>query len=283
MPAKNIKSVHQRITIGYWLTQSIDKLAINGIHNPRLDCLVMMEDVTKKNKSHLLANLNTELTKDQQVQLGKMLDRRFNREPLAYIRGYKEFYGINFQVNPDVLIPRPETEDIIDIIEQLALSPKATILDVGTGSGNIAITIAARNPQLQVSATDISSKALQTAKRNAKLHNVRINFMHSDLLNNVDGQFDVIVANLPYVSKQIPIKPELKREPSTAIFAEQDGLDLILKLIDQIYAKNILANSGWLIIESHSHQHQKIADYCSKLGLKLRQTANLIQAFQLTM
>ncbi|MCA9344452.1 peptide chain release factor N(5)-glutamine methyltransferase [Candidatus Saccharibacteria bacterium] len=283
MPAKNIKSVHQRITIGYWLTQSIDKLAINGIRNPRLDCLVMMEDVTKKNKSHLLANLNTELTKDQQVQLGKMLDRRFNREPLAYIRGFKEFYGINFQVNPDVLIPRPETEDIIDIIENIKLAPDATILDVGTGSGNIAITIASRNKLLRVSATDISSKALQTAKINAKLNNAKIDFIQSDLLKNVDGQFDVIVANLPYVSKRIPTEPELKLEPSTAIFAEQDGLDLILKLIDQIYAKNILANSGWLIIESHSHQHQEIADYCSRFGLKLRQTTNLIQAFQLTM
>lgn len=282
MQANNSESVHTAKTIDTWLKQSIDKLATAGIKSPRLDCLVMLEDITNKNKSHLLANLDKQLTKDQLLKLNTMIERRSNREPLAYIRGVKEFYGLNFQVNPNVLVPRPETEDIIDIIEQLALVSKSTVLDVGTGSGNIAITIAARHPDFQVSATDINSKALLTAKTNAKLHNVRIDFMQSDLLASVSGQFDAIVANLPYVSRQIPIEPELTTEPAIALFAERDGQDFILKLIDQIYQKDSLAPSGWLILESHAHQHREIADYCSKLGLQLRQTTNLIQAFQLT-
>jgi release factor glutamine methyltransferase len=141
-----------------------------------------------------------ELTESEQKLAEDYLKRRQNHEPVAYILGSKEFYGREFVVTPDTLIPRPETEAIIDLVKELSLE-KLKILDVGTGSGCIAITLKLELPESDVMAVDISEKALVVAEKNADNLHANLEFKQSDLLKNVDEKFDIIVANLPYVDK----------------------------------------------------------------------------------
>ena len=168
-----------------------------------------------------------------EVELAKIQDfatRRGAGEPLAYIFGTKEFYGRNFRVTRDTLIPRPETEALIDLAKTLNAQK---ILDVGTGSGCIAITLALEMPQTEIEAVDISPKALEIAQENAKNLGAKVKFYQSDLLENTE-KYDIIVANLPYVDKNWDwLGPELDYEPETALYADDGGLELIKKLINQ--------------------------------------------------
>ncbi len=207
-----------------------------------------------------------------------------NRLPLAYQRGMKDFYGRDFVVTPDVLIPRPETEMIIDIVLSLVGKPylpgvrpsearlprNITVVDVGTGSGCIAITLKLEIPDATIIATDISRKALKVARDNAKKHDVSIEFVESDLLVNVDRIPDLVVANLPYVDKDWEWidKKALSVEPQKALYADDHGLELILQLIDQVCVKKI----RHLILEADPCQHETIVEYANKKGLKLVET-----------
>lgn len=267
------------ITTSQWLESAISQLTSAGIENPRLDCLVILEDALGKNRSHILANPNELITNKRLEVLDVNLAKRRSRIPLAYIRGTKEFYGLNFQVNPDVLIPRPETEDIIEIFESLPIDQNAKVADIGTGSGNIAITLAKRNPNLTVFAYDIDQYALNIARVNAKQHEAQVNFGLSDLLGEIAGPFNTIIANLPYVDTAIETEPEIESEPQTAIFSGDKGLKHISDLINQINDSTLVKN-GWLILESHEQQHDSIKHLCSKQNLILVQTKNLIQAFK---
>ncbi len=211
-----------------------------------------------------------------------------NNEPIAYKNGYQDFYGRDFIVTPDVLIPRPETEQIIDTILNLAgkpylpgvkpskrvLPPNPTILDVGTGSGCIAITIKKELPEAEVYATDISEKALQIAQKNAQNHGVYLPFIISRLLDNVKFTPDVIVANLPYVDKKWDWldKEALSHEPPIALYAADHGLKLIKELIDA-------ASSKYLILEADPCQHQEIINFATKKGLQHLETRGFILTF----
>ena len=187
------------------------------------------------------------------------------------------FYGRDFLVTNDVLTPRPETEAVIDEVLSLCgkpilpgvkpsspkLNPKnLTILDVGTGSGCIAITLKKELPEADIYASDISKKALDIARKNAENLTASINIIISYLCQNVNITPDIIVANLPYVDKNWDwLSPELDYEPDTALYAEDRGLYLIKKLIDQ--APSHLNHDGYLILEADRSQHQKIASYAS--------------------
>lgn len=182
----------------------------------------------------------------------------------------KDFYGRDFLITKDVLIPRPETEQLIDMVLNLAGKPylpgvkpnkrvlpeKLTILDVGTGSGCIAITLALELPEATVYASDISEKALKVAQKNAALHDAPISFIISHLLEKVKFTPDVIVANLPYVDEKWDWlnKKALSKEPALALYAGDHGLALIKKLIDT-------ANSEYLILEADPCQHAEIINY----------------------
>lgn len=196
-----------------------------------------------------------------EVELSKIQDfatRRGAGEPLAYILGAKEFYGHNFRVTRDTLIPRPETEVLIDLAKTLNAQK---ILDVGTGSGCIAITLALEMPQAEIEAVDISPKALEIAQENAKNLGAKVKFYQSDLLENTE-KYDIIVANLPYVDKNWDwLGPELDYEPETALYADDGGLELIKKLINQ--APQHLNRDGYLLLEADRSQHEKIASYAS--------------------
>jgi release factor glutamine methyltransferase len=175
--------------------------------------------------------------------------------------GHKEFYGRNFEVNQDTLIHRPETEALINVIKEII---PHRVLDVGTGSGCIAITAALELPETEVNAVDISLKALAVAKRNATNLGANVNFYRSNLLEKIEGQYDLIVANLPYVDREWGwTSPELAYEPQTALYAEDGGLALIKQLIEQAPAH--LCKHGYLILEADLSQHKKIANYASNL------------------
>lgn len=215
--------------------------------------------------------------------------------PVAYSRGYQDFYGRDFIVTPDTLIPRPETEQIIDAVLNLAgisylsgvkptprvLPPHPIILDVGTGSGCIAITIKKEFPEAKVYATDISKKALSVASKNATKHSVPIHFIISHLLEKVNTADiptpDVIVVNLPYVDKDWDWldTTALSHEPSIALYADDHGLKLIKELLTQ--ATNL--HIPYLILEADPCQHSTIIKYASKKGLQHLETRGFILTF----
>ena len=189
--------------------------------------------------------------------------RRSQREPSAYIIGEREFYGRDFEVNPAVLIPRPETEHIIEAaLPLLAAQPGALVADLGTGSGNIAVTLACEAPACRVIATDVSADALEVAARNAARHNVtgRVTFRCTSYLDGVSETFDVIAANPPYVrdGDRPGLSPSVLREPHVALFGGTDGLRGIEAVLDAAAAR--LRPQGWLLIEFGFGQEDLVRD-----------------------
>lgn len=183
-----------------------------------------------------------------------LIARRVTREPLAYIVGHREFWGLDLEVNPAVLIPRPSTELIVEAILELFPLQQAAlkIADICTGCGCVAVAIAHERPAATLVATDISAQALAVARRNAERHGVadRIAFRHGDLLEGIDGTFDAILANPPYVLDRArpALQPEVRdHEPAVALFGGADGMTLLTRLVDE--APSRLRPGGFLIVE----------------------------------
>ena len=216
---------------------------------------------------YILAHPEKELNSYIAKEFTKIINQRSKRKPLAYIVKEKEFYGRNFTVTPDVLIPRPETETLVDIAINLAKNKNCQrILEIGTGSGAIAVTLSAELPSTQIFASDISDKALKIAMINSAKYE-KIKFIKSDLLDNISGKFDLIIANLPYVDRNWQAEknsPEILYEPEIALFADDDGTKLIKKLIKQA-PKNI-AEKGFLILEMDPEQMNQVSDFANKNG-----------------
>lgn len=216
---------------------------------PALDASVLLAHLLGKPRAWVIAHPELTLTADQQKQLDDFLARLENGEPLPYVLGHWEFFGMDFDLTPDVLIPRPETELLVEkAIAWLLQSPLSrTVADVGTGSGIIAIAIAASVRNARLLATDISPQALQVAKRNAAKHRVleRIEFIECDLLptpsqianlqskiTNLQSNLNLLCANLPYIPTQtLRSLPIYGREPTLALDGGADGLDLIRRLL----------------------------------------------------
>lgn len=247
--------------IDAFLADATSKLQSVEIKTARLDALLLLEFVLGRDRSLLLAHSDEPLTPDQESTLLQLLERRLKHEPLAYILGRQEFYGHNFIVTPDVLIPRPETEALLEILRSLNPASARKLLDVGTGSGAIAISAKLEWSQLQVTASDISEASLEIARENANSLGAEITFTKSDLLSNISSKFDFIIANLPYVDPLWKRSPETNYEPSLALFAESEGLALIAELIAQ--APEHLAKNGYLLLEADPRQHAQITHVAS--------------------
>jgi release factor glutamine methyltransferase len=210
----------------------------------------------------LIAHPNTELTPTQHTAYEDAIARRLRHEPIQYITGQQEFYGLSFHVSPAVLIPRPETEHLVEaVLSLLPVNQPVKIADIGTGSGAIAIALAIHLPKAAITALDISTEAIAVARRNAETHKVadRIQFLQSDLLNALDHElatFDAIVSNPPYVaeSDRDTLHPQVRdHEPHTALFAGKTGLDIYRRIIPQ--AHNALKPGGLLALEiGHGQQ-----------------------------
>lgn len=245
--------------------------------------MVLLEDVLQKNRSWVLSHPEHTLQEPSLQKVNQMIERRVKREPLAYIRGKAWFYGRFFEVNPRVLIPRPESESFINLLKQIKPRPKI-ITDIGTGSGALAITAKLEFPKTQVIATDIDSKALQVAKKNARKHKANIKFINSSLLNWYHFLHDreksdtILLANLPYVPKDLITSPEITYEPKTALFSGKDGLDHYQKFWGQI--ANMSQKPRWIMVESLTSQHQKQKSFAKKAGYKLIKSEILVQLFK---
>jgi release factor glutamine methyltransferase len=214
----------------------------------------------------LIAHPARELSVSQRTAYQDSIARRLRHEPVQYITGQQEFYGLNFHVTPAVLIPRPETEHLVEAaLQRLPASHPLKIADIGTGSGAIAIAIAAHLPEAAITALDISPDALAVATANAREHNLadRIRFLRSDLLSVLDQEpetFDAIVSNPPYVAEtdRDTLHPQVnKYEPAAALFAGDTGLDIYRRLIPQAYIA--LKPNGLLALEIGHDQQGAIA------------------------
>jgi release factor glutamine methyltransferase len=244
----------------------------------RRDAELLLLYITGLTRADLLTHPECPLPEEQRTAYDRAIARRQQHEPIQYIIGTQEFYGRPFRVTPAVLIPRPETEHLIEAAFALETGKAATaldatgppcinslrILDIGTGSGILAVTLALHYPHATVMATDISSAALDVARQNAETHGVagRIRFLESDLLDAVRGEspeshlFDLIVSNPPYVADDEPLAPEVGFEPHTALFAGPDGLTLYRRLIPAAAAA--LAAGGHLLLEIGQGQQSAI-------------------------
>lgn len=208
---------------------------------PELEASVLLSHALGRERSWLLAHPEAPVPAEAAV----LLERRLAREPLAYLLGYREFYGRRFAVRPGVLIPRQETETLVEAV--LSDGPKAgRLLDWGTGSGALAITIALERPTLDVVALDISDTALEVARANAGTLGARVGFLHSDGFAQVEGVFDAIVANPPYIAEGTPLMPEVAHhEPPTALYAGSDGLGAYRRLASEAGAHLAPGGSLW--------------------------------------
>lgn len=226
-----------------------------GADSPWLTALVLLEHATGLDRPTLLARPEAEPTAEQTAAFRHLLQRRCLREPLAYILGYRDFYGRRFTVSPATLIPRPETEGLV----ALALgrldsgsTPQATLLDVGTGTGAVVVTVLAERPGISAVATDCSISALTVTRQNAQRHGVspRLRLVACDLAGGVSEQFPVVVANLPYVpSSEIDgLEPEVASyEPRCALDGGLDGTAIIRRFLSSL--ANVLAPGGAALLE----------------------------------
>ncbi len=238
-------------TLQQALTEATQRLSPSP--TARRDAELLLLHVTGTTRADLLTRPERPLSEAHRADYDGAIARRRQQEPVQYIIGVQEFFGRAFRVTPAVLIPRPETEHLIEAALALPLGSgeRLRILDVGTGSGIVAVTLALECPHATVTATDISADALAIAQQNARSQSIegRIRFLQSDLLAAVGGQsFDLIAANLPYVADSEPLAPEVVRfEPHTALFAGPDGLTLYRRLIPAAAAA--LAPGGHLLLE----------------------------------
>ncbi len=236
---------NQQLTIAEVVTQATARLEVAKVSSPRVDAewlLVFALGATRAVllESHRLLN-QTELELYQ-----SWVQRRVAREPLQWIIGTTEFYGLELLVQPGVLIPRPETERLVELaLERLGDSGR--VVDIGCGSGAIAVALKKERPLLEMWATDINPVAIALTTKNAKRLNLKLHTLQTSLLNGLRGKFTVIVANLPYLPETDELEPEVQLEPPEALFSGVDGLSLARELV--VTAPNYLNKSGFLLLE----------------------------------
>ena len=245
------------------------------IDNPRLNAEHLLAHVLERKRLDLYLEFERELTESELVPLRELVRRRGEGEPLQHLLGTVEFCGHTFLCDSRALVPRPETEELVELLKSEIRSLESEILDVGTGSGVIALTLATEFPEAKISGIDISEDALALARENAARLDLsdRVRFFKSDLLENVDGIFDLIVANLPYIAAQDrhTLSREVLHDPEVALFAGGQGDELARVLIDQAPAR--LRPGGRLALEVGLGQSEALfsrlaeknyRDICSK-------------------
>lgn len=236
--------------------------------SPAVDASVLLCHVLDCSPSHLIAWPDKELSQHQASQFSDVLQQRIEGKPVAYITGEREFWSLSLKVSSDVLIPRPETETLVEfVLEKFSNGPALNIVDLGTGSGAIACALAAEHPQWNIIATDASAEALKIAQLNASTHKLEnIHFLHGPWFEPLAGlDFDLIISNPPYVALDDPhlIEGDVRFEPEAALASGKQGMDAITLLSRQ--AGNYLKPGGWLIVEHGYDQQQAVYD-CFKQG-----------------
>jgi release factor glutamine methyltransferase len=267
------KTPANTFTIADWLAEATRQLVFADIPSARLDAELLLAHTLRKPRTWLHGHGDETLSERHREIANARLDLRLDRVPVAYIIGHKEFYGRMFKVTTATLIPRPESESLIALLNEAlprnhSLLPEALkVVDVGTGSGILGITAKLEHPELDVTLLDISRHALTVAQDNAATLNAEVSTLQSDLLTSYPFIADVIIANLPYVNPEWERSPETNHEPAEALFATNNGLSLIFELL--IQSKEKLAYGGKLILEADPEQHPAIIKEATKYGLVL--------------
>jgi release factor glutamine methyltransferase len=277
------------LSIAACLRDATGRLTVAGVDSPRLNAEVLLASACGLRRAELLARLGDPVDAPAAARFAALTQRRLRREPLQYIVGSTELWSLDFQLTPDVLIPRPETERLVELVLELlrptpyacpeprrrALRP--TICDVGTGSGCIAVALAHELSNATITALDVSPAALRLAAANAARCGVaeRVRCVESDLLAAVTGErFDVIVSNPPYVttSELDAAQPELSFEPRRALDGGADGLGIIRRLLAE--ARLCLKDDGWLFVEIGSDQGETVLQLARDAGARRAEVFN---------
>jgi release factor glutamine methyltransferase len=238
-----------------------------GIPDPRREAMWLLARAWGVEEIALRLHPERNVPAEVEARYRAWLERRAAGEPAHYLTGECEFWGRVFEVSPAVLVPRPETELVIQIALELPLSPTARVLDVGTGSGCIAVSLAAERPKWRVSAVDRSGAALDVARTNAMRHGVEVIFEEADLTTSVEPPWDLIVANLPYIpTTDLEALPrEVHHDPPSALDGGADGLDLVRRLVEDL--PRLLRPCGGAVLEIGEDQADDVATRAATAGL----------------
>jgi release factor glutamine methyltransferase len=255
------------VTLKEALARAKGLLATNNIEDAPLECELLLGHTLKVSRVQLYTDHTRELRPEQEYTFWHFIERRLSGEPTAYITGHREFYGLDFYINPQVLIPRPESEILVE--KALALAhchAVSTIAEIGTGCGAIAICLAINLPQAKIYATDISASALDIALINCQKHGVmnRVFLLHGDMLDPLPEPVDLIVANLPYVrDSELNLMESANFEPVLALNGGSDGLEKIRQLCSQTSRK--LRPEGFLLLEIGQGQRKPVTAFLGGL------------------
>jgi release factor glutamine methyltransferase len=260
-----VTSVHERIDDA---RQALVRAGLT-VESARIDADVLARHALGWDRARLLADGRDPMPADVDQRFSALIERRATREPVAFITGHREFWGLDFDVSPDVLIPRPETELIVEAVceRRGRREDVGTIADVGTGSGCLAIVLAREFLDARVLAIDISAAALAVAAKNAARHQVgrRVTFIRGDMLDPVLGPVDVIISNPPYVPAAVELSQDSVRfEPAVALYSGQDGLTLVKRLVTS--AQSRLADEGLFVMEFGFGQDEQVQAFALEAG-----------------
>jgi release factor glutamine methyltransferase len=293
-------------TIRDEIARGSERLRAAGVADERLTASLLLAHVLGVGRAHLIAHPERELTPDEVHEFNRAVERRAAREPFQHITGAQEFYGLELEVTPDVLVPRPETELIVEAAERLwreerprihtnthesrsirddscGFVDSSRVHDVGTGSGALAVTLALRLPGARVMATDVSAAALAVARRNAARHGARVEFVRADLATALSGPFDLVVSNPPYIPDDDieALQPEVRdHEPRLALAGGADGLDAYRRLFAD--APRVLAPGGHLVCELGVGQADAARAIAEACGLEVVEILDDLQGIPRT-
>lgn len=237
-----------------------------GVMDAKIDAWLLLEMVAKIDRSFYFAHADEEVEPEALTEYERVLEKRAERVPLQYITGEQEFMGMTFKVNSNVLVPRQDTETLVEETLKV-IEPQMEVLDLCTGSGCILLSILKNAPFVHGMGSDISKQALLVAKENAKLHGLEADWVRSNLFDNLTGPYDVIASNPPYIARgEIPsLMPEVAQfEPMEALDGGMDGLDFYRKITEE--APRYLKENGYLLFEIGFDQGQKVGDLMREAG-----------------
>ena len=258
------------------LNNGINSLKISNIINPELDSELLLSKALNKKREKILTNLTKEINKKQVDKFNLYLSRRKKKEPIAYILGFKYFWKYKFFINKSVLVPRPETEQIVEeTLNYLSDNESKKILDIGTGSGCIIVSVLKERSKCKAIAIDISSKALKVAKTNAKIHHLenKIKFINIDIDKFNYNKYDLILSNPPYISNidLVRLDDDIRiYEPRESLSGGLDGYEEITKVIEK--SSKLLKNNGKLIVEIGETQKNNVIKLLKNNGFYINKT-----------
>ncbi len=262
-----------------WLLTTSKVLSDNSIDTARLDTEVLLADELQKDRSWLVAHADDAINIKILERLNSKANQRAQHIPLAYIRNKQEFYGRDFYVNSHVLVPRPESEAIIELLKELELPPNARIADVGCGSGCLGITAALERPDTVVSFLDIDKNALAVTKKNASSYGLTgQEYYQGNLLEAHPEEYDVLICNLPYVPQNYPVNEATKHEPKIALFSGADGLVHYRTLFKQLQTK--FYGNPIILAEALLNQQSKLKKIAEESGWKFIRKNGLALLFE---